>query len=69
MFNAEKFSKDVKMTRGKLSYRQASAVSHVSPATLNRIEQGRPPDMKTFMMLCQWMGKTGAEYKIKRKRQ
>jgi len=31
-------------------------IGGVSPATLSRIEQGKVPDVDTFVKICQWLG-------------
>lgn len=44
-----------------MSLREAAAESGIGFATLQRIETGKTPDLKTFRKLCQWTGKT-ADY-------
>jgi transcriptional regulator with XRE-family HTH domain len=34
----------------------ATEIGEVSPSTLSRIEQGKVPDLDTFMRICRWLG-------------
>jgi transcriptional regulator with XRE-family HTH domain len=40
----------------KIGVREAGQLAGVSPATLNRVERGEDPDIKTFSRLCRWLG-------------
>lgn len=42
--------------RGKRGLREVAKEVHVSAATLSRVEQGRVPDLKTFNLICKWLG-------------
>jgi transcriptional regulator with XRE-family HTH domain len=33
----------------------AKEIGDVSPSTLSRIENGKTPDMETFLLLCDWL--------------
>lgn len=47
----------VKEKRGKKGLREISVeIGDVSPATISRIEQGKIPDVDTFIKLCHWLG-------------
>lgn len=46
----------IKDKRGKKGLREVSAeIGSVSPATLSRIEQGKIPDVDTFINICKWL--------------
>lgn len=46
----------VKEKRGKKVLREVAAeIGGVSSATLSRIEQGKIPDVDTFIKLCKWL--------------
>lgn len=47
----------IKEKRGKKVLREISLeIGGVSPATLSRVEQGKIPDVDTFIKLCKWLG-------------
>jgi transcriptional regulator with XRE-family HTH domain len=47
----------VRAKRGKRGLREtAKEVGVVSVSTLSRIEQGKIPDLGTFLRLCHWLG-------------
>jgi transcriptional regulator with XRE-family HTH domain len=46
----------VKAKRGKRGLREAAKeIGGISASTLSRIEQGKMPDLDTFMRLCDWL--------------
>jgi transcriptional regulator with XRE-family HTH domain len=45
-----------------LSLREAAEVSGVPVATLSRIEQGRMPDLATFIRVVEWIGEPPARF-------
>lgn len=46
----------VRAKRGGMGLRQAAqAIRDVSPSTLSRVENGKLPDMDTFLRLCDWL--------------
>jgi transcriptional regulator with XRE-family HTH domain len=45
-----------------LSLRDASEASGVPVATLSRIEQGRMPDLATFVRIVKWLGEPPARF-------
>jgi len=52
----EKFAQLVKNKRSKRNLREiASEIGEVSISTLSRIEQGKIPDLSTFMKICEWL--------------
>lgn len=65
IFNIEKLRKDLitkRLIEEKLSLRQASEKSNISPATLSRIENSKLPDVETFAKLCEWLGTDAKSY-------
>ena len=42
--------------------RSAARNIGVSPATLSRVENGKPPDLSTFERLCRWLGRNPTEF-------
>ena len=57
--DAARLATAVREKRGDAGVRAASKeIGDVSPSTLSRIEQGRLPDLDTYMKLCRWMGVT-----------
>lgn len=60
-----RFADAVRGKRGKMGVRAASeAIGDVSPSTLSRIEQGRLPDLDTYMKLCRWLGVTPTHFAL-----
>lgn len=54
--NTELLSSMLKEKRGKRGLRAtADEIEGVSYATLSRIEQGRIPDVDTFVKICKWL--------------
>lgn len=50
-------AKLIKSKRGRRGLREvAKELGDVSASTLSRIEQGKIPDLDTFMKLCKWLG-------------
>lgn len=48
--------------RGSRGLREiAKDIGDVSPSTLSRVENGKMPDMETFLLLCDWLGVPPAE--------
>lgn len=46
----------IKEKRGRKGLREISIeIGGVSPATLSRVEQGKIPDVDTFIKLCKWL--------------
>lgn len=50
-----KFSEMIKSKRGNQGLRQLAEVISVSASTLSRIEQGRLPDIDTYLKICNWL--------------
>lgn len=54
--NSDLLAGMIKEKRGKRGLREISLeIGGVSPATLSRIEQGKIPDVDTFIKLCKWL--------------
>lgn len=53
-----KLSSMVKSKRGNKGLRDVSKEIGVSAPTLSRVEQGKMPDVDTFIKLCEWLGVT-----------
>jgi transcriptional regulator with XRE-family HTH domain len=46
----------LKAKRGKTGLRNTAAeIGDISSATLSRIEQGKLPDVETFIKICKWL--------------
>ena len=46
----------LKAKRGNTGLRDtAKEIGDISPATLSRIEQGKLPDVETFIKICKWL--------------
>ncbi len=55
--NTDKLAVLMKERRGERGLREvAREIGDVSAPTLSRIEQGRLPDLETFIRLCRWLG-------------
>lgn len=54
--NSDLLAGMVKEKRGRRGLRDTSTeIGDISPATLSRIEQGKVPDVDTFIKLCKWL--------------
>ena len=54
----------LKMIKWKLKYlrinhgiRKVSKIIGVSPATISRIENGKPPSIESYFKICKWLNK------------
>lgn len=53
----------LKRQRGKKGLRiAAQEIGDVSAATLSRVEQGKVPDLDTFIKLCRWLNMSPDEF-------
>lgn len=60
--NADKLATLVRSKRGKRGLREtAKEIGKVSPSTISRVENGKTPDMETFLALCDWLEVPPAE--------
>ena len=54
--NAERLANLVRSKRGSRGLREtAKEIGNVSPSTISRVENGKTPDMDTFLALCNWL--------------
>lgn len=54
--DTEKLATILKKKRGSLGLRGlAEEIGEVSASTLSRIEQGKLPDVETFLKICDWL--------------
>lgn len=61
--NTELLSSLIKEKRGSKGLREtAQEIENVSFSTLSRIEQGKVPDVDTFIRICQWLGVSADEF-------
>lgn len=52
----------IRKKRGSRGLREiAQEIGEVSPSTLSRVENGKMPDMETFLLLCDWLEVPPAE--------
>ena len=63
LLNTEKLSSVLKAQRGDRGLRAiAQEIGGVSASTLSRIEQGKVPDVDTFLKICNWLGVSTEEF-------
>src|SRR5450755_1871302 len=64
--NSELLSSLIKTKRGNKPLREAaeeiSKIGKISAATLSRIEQGKLPDVETFITICNWLGENANKF-------
>lgn len=60
--DTEKLANLVRSKRGLRGLRDtAKEIGNVSPSTISRVENGKTPDMDTFLALCDWLEVPAAE--------
>ncbi|MDJ1177248.1 helix-turn-helix transcriptional regulator [Roseofilum sp. BLCC_M91] len=60
--NMSRLATLVRTKRGSKGLREtAREIGKVSPSTLSRVENGKMPDMETFLLLCDWLQVPPAE--------
>lgn len=60
--DTERLANLVRTKRGSRGLREtANEIGNVSPSTLSRVENGKMPDMETFLLLCDWLQVPPAE--------
>src|SRR5690242_6071852 len=53
----------IRAKRGNRGLREvAQEIGNVSPSTLSRIENGKVPDMDTFLRICDWLHVSSEEF-------
>jgi transcriptional regulator with XRE-family HTH domain len=60
LLDTNKLAAMVRAKRGELGLRDTAAriseiTGKISPATLSRVEQGKAPDVDTFLRICTWL--------------
>lgn len=70
----EKLSQMLKNKRGNRNLREVAEeikneVGVVSISTLSRIEQGKIPDLATYMKLCEWLNVSPEEFTFRKKKE
>lgn len=61
--NTELFAETLKNKRAGRGLREvAEEIGGVSYATLSRVEQGKIPDVNTFIRICKWMQVSSDEF-------
>jgi len=68
-FDAQRFAAQIKVKRGNRSLRLTTkdigeTGGDVSASTLLRLEQGKTPDMKAFIAICDWLGVEPDEFML-----
>lgn len=62
--NTQKLSEMVKSKRNNKGLREAATeIGDISASTLSRIEQGKLPDVETFLKLCDWLEVSPEKFK------
>lgn len=63
--NNDLLSGMIKEKRGSRGLREVSKeIGNVSPSTLSRIENGKVPDVDTFIKICKWLKKSTETFVI-----
>lgn len=64
-FDANEFSKRIKTKRIielKVDLLALSKKTKVSPATMSRLENGKTPEIETFLKMCNWLDALPREF-------
>jgi len=69
LLDTNKLAAMVRAKRGELGLRNAAATiseitGKISPATLSRVEQGKAPDVDTFLRICTWLRADPADFAL-----
>jgi transcriptional regulator with XRE-family HTH domain len=57
ILDSELLANMLKAKRGTIGLREtAKQIGNVSAPTLSRVEQGKIPDVDTFIQICKWLG-------------
>ncbi|GCE49826.1 helix-turn-helix protein [Thermosporothrix hazakensis] len=63
IFDTKYFASLIKAKRGTRGLREAAQeIGGVSSSTLSRIENGKIPDMETFLRICSWLQVSSEEF-------
>lgn len=49
------FANLVRIKRGGRGLREIAQITGISASTISRVENGKTPDMETFLALCDWL--------------
>ncbi len=61
--DTERLATMVRTKRAARGLREAALeAGDISPSTLSRVENGKPPDMETFLLLCDWLRVPPSEF-------
>ena len=61
--NIERLATMTRTKRGSRGLREvAIEIGNISPSTLSRVENGKMPDLETFLLLCDWLEVSAAEF-------
>jgi transcriptional regulator with XRE-family HTH domain len=61
----DKLSKMVRERRGAMNLKEATKeIGDISISTLSRVEQGKIPDLNTFILLCDWLNINQEEFTV-----
>jgi len=63
--NANKLARMVALKRGERGLKEIAKKVSISIPTLSRVEQGRVPDLKTYLSLCKWL-EVSADYFVEK---
>lgn len=59
----EQLAAMIRTQRGSRGLREVAAeIGNISPSTLSRVENGKMPDMETFLLLCDWLEVSASEF-------
>lgn len=62
--NTQKLAEMVKSKRNRKGLREtATEIGDISASTLSRIEQGKLPDVETYIKLCDWLEVSPDQFK------
>lgn len=69
LLNTAKLAAAVRAKRGDIGLRDTVATiakisGKISHATLSRVEQGKAPDVDTFLRICRWLGTQPSEFSM-----
>jgi len=65
--NTDKLAVLLREKRGNRGLRDiAKEIGGVSAPTLSRVEQGRLPDLDTFIRLCRWLGRSPENFVLEK---
>jgi transcriptional regulator with XRE-family HTH domain len=61
----DRLARMVKAKRAGQGLREtARQIGDISPSTLSRVENGKTPDVETFLRVCDWLGVPAGEFLV-----